>query len=94
MVAYAYDRGRGKRHRIEARLALMPDSSEAEVRRLRGVDPGLVNKALVLDDDLVRAVIEQVGATYGEIFERNLGGAARRCTSTGRHAPWTNGGLR
>jgi general L-amino acid transport system substrate-binding protein len=72
-------------------LARMRDSSDGEVRRLLGVDPGL-GKALGLDDTWAARVIEQVG-NYGEVFERNLGAGSPLRLERGINALWTNGGL-
>jgi general L-amino acid transport system substrate-binding protein len=72
-------------------LARMRDSSDAEIRRLLGVDPGL-GKALGLDETWAARVIEQVG-NYGEMFERNLGAGSPLHLDRGVNALWTNGGL-
>jgi general L-amino acid transport system substrate-binding protein len=72
-------------------LAHMRNSSDPEVRRLLGVDPGL-GKALGLDEAWAARLIEQVG-NYGEVFERNLGAGSPLRLDRGVNALWTNGGL-
>lgn len=72
-------------------LASMRNSSDAEVKRLLGVEPGL-GKALGLDDAWATRVIEQVG-NYGQVFERNLGGGSPLRLERGINALWTKGGL-
>jgi general L-amino acid transport system substrate-binding protein len=72
-------------------LARMRESSDPEIRRLLGVDPGL-GKALGLDEAWAVRVIEQVG-NYGEVFERTLGADSPLRIERGVNALWTNGGL-
>ncbi len=72
-------------------LAHMRNSSDPEIRRLLGVDPGL-GKALGLDEAWAARLIEQVG-NYGEVFERNLGAGSPLRLDRGVNALWTNGGL-
>jgi general L-amino acid transport system substrate-binding protein len=72
-------------------IARMRDSSDAETRRLLGVEPGL-GKALGLDEAWATRVIEQVG-NYGQVFERNLGSGSPLRLERGVNALWTKGGL-
>src|SRR5260221_6688079 len=72
-------------------LARIRDSSDAEIRRLLGVDPGL-GKALGLDEAWAMRVIEQVG-NYGEVFDRTLGAGSPLGLERGINALWVNGGL-
>jgi general L-amino acid transport system substrate-binding protein len=72
-------------------LVRMRESSDPEVRRLLGVDPGL-GKALGLDEAWAMRVIEQVG-NYGEVFERTLGAGSPLRLERGINALWVNGGL-
>ena len=69
----------------------MRNSSDGEVRRLLGVEPGL-GKALGLDDGWATRIIEQVG-NYGQVFERNLGAGSPLRLERGINALWTKGGL-
>jgi general L-amino acid transport system substrate-binding protein len=72
-------------------ITQMRDSSDAEIRRLLGVDPGL-GKSLGLDEAWASRVIEQVG-NYGQVFERNLGAGSPLRLDRGVNALWTKGGL-
>lgn len=72
-------------------VARMRNSSDAEVRRLLGVEPGL-GKSLGLDEAWASRVIEQVG-NYGQVFERNLGAGSALHLDRGINASWTKGGL-
>lgn len=72
-------------------IARMRDSSDAEIRRLLGVDPGL-GKSLGLDEAWAARVIEQVG-NYGQVFERNLGASSPLHLERGINALRTKGGL-
>jgi len=72
-------------------VARMRDSSDAEIRRLLGVEPGL-GKQLGLDEAWATRVIEQVG-NYGQVFERNLGASSTLRLERGVNALWTKGGL-
>src|SRR3984893_12316687 len=72
-------------------LVRMRESSDPEIRRLLGVDPGL-GKALGLDEAWAMRVIEQVG-NYGEVFDRTLGAGSPLRLERGINALWVNGGL-
>jgi general L-amino acid transport system substrate-binding protein len=72
-------------------IVRMRDSSDGEIRRLLGVEPGL-GKALGLDEAWATRVIEQVG-NYGQVFERNLGTGSPLRLERGVNALWTKGGL-
>ena len=72
-------------------LVRMRESSDPEIRRLLGVDPGL-GKALGLDEAWAMRVIEQVG-NYGEVFERTLGAGSPLRLERGINALWVHGGL-
>lgn len=72
-------------------VARMRNSSDAEVRRLLGVEPGL-GKSLGLDEAWASRVIEQVG-NYGQVFEQNLGAGSALHLDRGINASWTKGGL-
>jgi general L-amino acid transport system substrate-binding protein len=66
-------------------------SSDAEVRRLLGVTPG-VGKPFGLDDQWAYREIKAVG-NYGEIWERNLGPKTPLKLERGQNALWNKGGL-
>lgn len=66
-------------------------STDPQVRRLLGVEPGM-GKGLPMDDGWAYRVIKQVGS-YGEIFERNLGQGSKFKLARGLNALWTDGGL-
>jgi general L-amino acid transport system substrate-binding protein len=63
-------------------------SSQAEVRRLLGVEPGY-GQMLGLDDGWAYRAIGQVG-NYGEIFERNIGTRSPLKLERGLNALWND----
>jgi len=65
-------------------------SQNPEVRRMLGVE-GKLGQALGLPGDWAFQAVRQVG-NYGEIFQRNLGGAPLNI-ERGQNALWTQGGL-
>lgn len=67
------------------------ESTNPEVRRLLGLDPG-VGALFGLDDDWARRAIAAVG-NYGEIYARNLGESSPLRIPRGLNALWTDGGL-
>ena len=66
-------------------------STDPQVRRFLGVDPG-VGKAFGLDDRWAYRVIKAVG-NYGEIWDRNLGLGTPLKLERGLNAQWNKGGL-
>lgn len=70
---------------------LKANSTDPEVRRLLGVEPGM-GKGFSVDDAWAYRVIKQVG-NYGEIFGRNLGEGSKFKLSRGLNGLWTEGGL-
>ncbi len=66
-------------------------SSDAQVRRLLGVDPG-IGKSFGLDESWARNAIKAVG-NYGEVWNRNLGAATPLKLERGLNAQWNQGGL-
>lgn len=66
--------------------ALRRDSSNPEVRRLLGAEPGL-GAPLGLDDAWALRAIRQVG-NYGEIFDRNVGTNSPLKLERGLNARW------
>lgn len=67
------------------------DSSNAEIRRLLGRDPGM-GEQLRLTDQWAANAIRQVG-NYGEIFDRNLGQGSPLKLERGANKLWRQGGL-
>jgi general L-amino acid transport system substrate-binding protein len=72
-------------------LAKMDSSTNAAVRRLVGVKPG-IGKPLGLDDQWARRVIAQVG-NYGQMYDRTVGKNSRMGLDRGFNALWKHGGL-
>lgn len=66
-------------------------SSDAQVRRLLGVDPG-IGKSFGLSEDWAKNAIKAVG-NYGEVWDRNLGAATPLKLDRGLNAQWNQGGL-
>ena len=66
-------------------------STDPEVRRLLGAEPGM-GAALGLGDDWAFNAIKAMG-NYSEIFERNIGGDSPLKLKRGLNALWTKGGL-
>lgn len=66
-------------------------SSNTEIRRLLGVEPG-IGAALGLSDDWAYQGLSQVGS-YGEIFDRTLGQKSPIMLDRGLNGLWTDGGL-
>lgn len=66
-------------------------SSDAQVRRLLGLDPG-IGKGFGLDEGWARNVIRAVG-NYGEVWDRNLGAATPLKLDRGLNRQWNQGGL-
>jgi general L-amino acid transport system substrate-binding protein len=66
-------------------------STEAETRRLLGVDSGL-GKAFALDDAWAYRAIKAVG-NYDEIWNRNLGPGTPLKLERGQNRLWRDGGL-
>jgi len=67
-------------------------SNVPEIRRLLGVEKGLLGKPFGLDDEWAYRVIKLVG-NYSDIFERNLGQGSVLKMSRGLNNTWQNGGL-
>ncbi len=67
------------------------DSSNPEVRRMLGFDPG-VGALFGLDDGWAARAIRATG-NYGEIYARNLGADSPLKIARGLNALWTEGGL-
>ena len=74
-----------------ANLDAMKASTDPDIRRLLGTEPGL-GKALGLDESWAYAAIKASG-NYGESFERNLGHGGRIGLDRGLNDLWTRGGL-
>jgi general L-amino acid transport system substrate-binding protein len=74
-----------------ANVDAMRASTDPDIRRLLGVEPGL-GKALGLDEDWAFRAIHASG-NYGESFDRNLGKGSPIGLDRGLNALWTNGGL-
>ncbi len=74
-----------------ANAEAMRASTDPDIRRLLGVEPGL-GKALGLDEDWAFRAISAVGH-YGESFDRNLGKGSSIGLDRGLNALWTKGGL-
>ena len=74
-----------------ANAETMKTSTDPDVRRLLGVEPGL-GKALGLDEDWAYRAVRAVG-NYGESFDRNLGVDSPIGLERGLNALWTRGGL-
>lgn len=66
-------------------------STNPEIRRLLGVDPGL-GERLGLSDRWANDALRQVGS-YAEIFERTLGRESSMMLDRGLNALWRDGGL-
>ena len=66
-------------------------STDAQVRRLLGVDPG-IGKSFGLDEAWARNAIKAVG-NYGEVWDRNLGASTPLKLERGLNAQWNQGGL-
>lgn len=66
-------------------------STDPEVRRLLGAEPGM-GAALGIGDDWAFNVIKAVG-NYSESFERNVGAKSNLKLKRGLNALWTKGGL-
>ena len=66
-------------------------SSNPEIRRLLGIEPGL-GKSLGLSERWANDAIRQVGS-YAEIFERTLGNESSMMLDRGLNALWRDGGL-
>ena len=74
-----------------ANLEQMRDSTDPDIRRLLGTEPGL-GKALGLGPGWAYDAIKASG-NYGESFDRNLGAGSRIGLDRGLNGLWTNGGL-
>ncbi len=74
-----------------ANVDAMRASTDPDVRRLLGTEPGL-GKALGLDEGWASAAIKASG-NYGESFDRNLGRGSRIGLERGLNDLWTRGGL-
>ena len=66
-------------------------STDPDIRRLLGVEPGL-GKALGLDEAWAERALRAVG-NYGESFDRNLGKGSPIGLERGLNDQWTKGGL-
>jgi general L-amino acid transport system substrate-binding protein len=80
-----------ERNITRANLETMKHSTDPEIRRLLGVEPGM-GKILGLDENWAARVITAVG-NYGDIFERNLGRQSAINLERGQNALWNQGGL-
>jgi general L-amino acid transport system substrate-binding protein len=67
------------------------DTTNPELRRLLGLDPG-VGALFGLDDKWAARAIAAVG-NYGEIYSRHLGQGSSLAIKRGLNALWTEGGL-
>ena len=74
-----------------ANAEAMRTSTDPDIRRLLGVEPGL-GKALGLDEEWAYRALRAVG-NYGESFDRNLGAGSPIKLERGMNALWTKGGL-
>ena len=74
-----------------ANAEAMRASTDPDIRRLLGTEPGL-GKALGLDEDWASRAIRAVG-NYGESFDRNLGKDSPIKLERGLNALWSKGGL-
>ena len=75
----------------KANVEQMRSSSDPDIRRLLGIEPGL-GKSLGLDEAWALNAIRAVG-NYGEIFDRNLGKDSVIRLPRGLNDLWTHGGL-
>lgn len=75
----------------QANADQMKASQNQEVRRLLGTD-GTFGEGIGLKNDWALNAIKAVG-NYGEIFERNIGGASKLKIARGLNALWTKGGI-
>ncbi|MDI9349856.1 MAG: amino acid ABC transporter substrate-binding protein [Candidatus Symbiobacter sp.] len=76
----------------QANVATMKaTSTDPEVKRLLGADPGM-GAALGIGDDWAFNAIKAVG-NYGEVFERNIGTNSPLKLKRGLNALWSKGGL-
>lgn len=74
-----------------ATIADFEDSTNPEVRRLLGLEPGMGAK-FGLPDIFANCAIKAVG-NYGEIYARHLGEGSPLAIPRGLNALWTEGGL-
>lgn len=74
-----------------ASLAKIGDEADGELRRLAGKEAGF-GQPLGLKDDWAYQILAQVGS-YGQIFERNLGGGSPLGLERGLNRSWQSGGL-
>lgn len=72
-------------------IETMTQSSDAEVRRLLGLDPGM-GESLGLDEKWAYRAIASVG-NYGEVFNRHIGPETPIGLERGLNALWRDGGL-
>ncbi|MBV8450193.1 MAG: amino acid ABC transporter substrate-binding protein [Hyphomicrobiales bacterium] len=75
----------------QANAAEAVKSPNPEVKRLLGVEGKFGSRLGLSEDWAMRAV--QAGGNYGEIFERNLGGASPLKLPRGMNALWSKGGI-
>jgi general L-amino acid transport system substrate-binding protein len=66
-------------------------STDAEARRLLGLDPG-IGAPLGLDDRWAYRLLRETG-NYGELWERNMGAASPIKAERGLNRLWSEGGL-
>ena len=66
-------------------------STNPEIRRLLGAE-GDFGTGIGLTNDWVVNIVKAVG-NYGEIFDRNVGGASALKIERGKNAQWSKGGL-
>lgn len=74
-----------------ANVAGFERSTDPEIRRFLGLEPG-VTDAFGLDAQWTLRIVQTVG-NYGEIFERNLGPATPLGIERGLNRLWSDGGL-
>ena len=70
---------------------LKPKTTNPEIRRLLGVEPGM-GKALGIDDEWAYRAIKTVG-NYGEIFDNNIGANSPLKLARGINKPFSRGGI-
>ena len=75
----------------QANIDSMKTSTDPDVRRLVGAEPGL-GKALGLDEEWAYRAIKVAG-NYGESFDRNLGKGSPIGLERGLNDLWTRGGM-
>jgi general L-amino acid transport system substrate-binding protein len=77
----------------QANVEEMKASENPEIKRILGMEADTkIGTDLGLTNDWVVRVVKHVG-NYGEVFERNIGGASPLKIARGLNAQWNKGGL-